>query len=92
MASQRTHVVFPSELLAQIDREVGPRGRSAFLAELAEKELRKRRLLAFLNDPEPAWKEENHPELADGAYAWVRSMRDADEARFERLIARRDAE
>jgi hypothetical protein len=38
----------------------------------------RRRLLQILSDPEPIWKDEDHPELAEGAAAWVRKMRDED--------------
>lgn len=75
MGSQRAHVVLPQELIEQIDALVGPRGRSAFLVETAQAEVRKRRLLAFLRSDEPAWKDEDHPELANGADAWIREMR-----------------
>ena len=33
------------------------------------------RLLAFLRSDEPAWKDEDHPELAQGTYQWVRALR-----------------
>jgi hypothetical protein len=75
MGTQRAHVVLPTELIAEIDSAVGPRGRSAFLAETARAELNKRKLLAFLRNDEPAWKDEDHPELKDGTAAWVRSLR-----------------
>ena len=88
MGLQRTHIVFPQELLEEIDREVGPRGRSAFLMELAKAELRKRQLLAFLRDPEPVMKDEDHPEFADGTQVWVRKLRDEGEARLRRIEER----
>lgn len=75
MGTQRAHIVLPQELLTEIDAVVGPRGRSAFLVETAQAELRRRRLLAFLANDEPAWKKENHPELAKGAAKWVRIVR-----------------
>ena len=75
MTSQRTHIVLPQELIAEIDAAVGPRGRSAFLVETARAELRRRRLLAFLRDEQPTWKEREHPELAAGAGAWVKRLR-----------------
>jgi hypothetical protein len=75
MGTQRAHVVLPTELIAEIDSAVGPRGRSAFLAETARAELNKRKLLAFLRSDEPAWKDEDHPELKDGTAAWVRRLR-----------------
>lgn len=75
MTTQRAHVVLPQDLLTEIDGLVGPRGRSAFLVETARAELQRRRLLAFLNSNEPAWRDEDHPELAAGAQAWVRALR-----------------
>jgi hypothetical protein len=82
MGSQRTHIILPQELIAEIDAVVGPRGRSAFLVETARAELRRRRLLAFLNDDQPAWTESNHPELAEGSAAWVKRLRDEGEKRI----------
>ena len=32
-------------------------------------------LLKFLNSEEPAWKDEDHAELKDGAAEWVRKLR-----------------
>jgi hypothetical protein len=68
MGSQRAHIVLPQDLIEEIDLIVGPRGRSAFLVETARAELR-RRLLTFLRDDQPAWKEKDHTELAAGAAA-----------------------
>ena len=48
MGTRRAHIVVPEQLLAEIDAEVGPRGRSAFLVETAQGELRRRPLLTFL--------------------------------------------
>ena len=79
MATTRTHVVLPQELLQGIDALVGKRGRSAFLAEVAAKELKRRELIALLSDPEPVWKTKDHPELKHGAAAWVSKMRKADD-------------
>jgi hypothetical protein len=53
-----------------------------------EAALRKKRLLEFLRDPEPAWKEEDHPELANGTYAWVRSLRQESEVRLRKIEER----
>ena len=80
MGLQRAHIVLPDDLLQEIDAAVGPRGRSAFLVDTARAELRRRRLLAFLKDEQPAWKDEDHPELAGGTVAWVRSLRHEGDA------------
>jgi hypothetical protein len=75
MGLQRTHIVLPQELVEEIDSLVGPRGRSAFLVETARAELRRRRLLTFLRDDQPAWKESDHPELSMGSGEWVNRLR-----------------
>lgn len=85
MGMHRAHIVLPDDLVKEIDAEVGPRGRSAFLVELARAELRRRKLLAFLRSDEPAWKDEDHPELANGSAAWVHDMRQASLQRLEKL-------
>jgi len=89
MGSKRAHIVIPEDLIEQIDALVGPRGRSAFLVETARAEVRKRALLAFLESKEPAWKDEDHPELAAmGTQAWLKSQRAPDEERLRRLHQR----
>jgi len=87
MDTQRTHLVLPVKLLAEIDSESGPRGRSAFVAEVVQAEINKRRLLAFLRSGVPAWKEEDHPEMAGpgGVEKWVRAIRDEGDRRVERV-------
>jgi len=82
MGSQRAHIVLPQELIEEIDSVVGPRGRSAFLVETARAELRRRRLLTFLRDDQPAWNESDHPELGAGSGAWVKRIRSESEKRI----------
>ena len=82
MATKRAHVVLPEELVTQIDRIVGSRGRSSFLAELARREHKRRHLLEVFKNEEPIWKEEDHPELKDGAADWVSKIRAESEGRF----------
>src|SRR3981081_661593 len=72
---RRAHILLPDDLLREIDSLVGPRGRSAFLVETARNEVRRHRLLPFLESKDPAWKDQDHPELADGARNWVRKLR-----------------
>jgi hypothetical protein len=82
----RTHVLLPEDLVREIDALVGPRGRSAFLVETARDAVRRKKLLEFLNSDEPAWKDEDHPELAEGAAEWVRKLRaESDRATRRRL-------
>jgi len=77
MAHQRAHIVLPEGLLREIDALVGHRKRSAFLAEVAEREVRRRRLLKVLSEDAPAWNPADHPEIeeAGGSAAWVKNLR-----------------
>ncbi len=88
MATSRAHIVLPPDLMEEIDAVVGPRGRSAFLVETAKAELRRRKLLAFLANDEPAWKDEDHPELAAGTAEWVRNIRSDSDERSRKLKQR----
>jgi hypothetical protein len=72
---KRAHVLLPEDLAREIDAIAGRRGRSAFLVKTAEEEVRRRKLLAFLESKEPAWRDEDHPELRRGSAAWVRKLR-----------------
>ena len=75
----RTHVILPDDVVAAIDELVGQRGRSSFLAEAAREAIKRRRLKLFLTSDEAAWKSADHPELAQGAGAYVRAMRQEGE-------------
>jgi hypothetical protein len=86
MATVRAHVVMPEKLAKEIDALVGPRGRSAFLVETAEKEVKRRKLLAILNSEKPIWREEDHPDIAEqGAATWVHNLRREQSSRQKRL-------
>ncbi len=88
MNVKRTHIVIPEHLANQIDTVVGKRGRSMFLVQAAEKELMRLRQLKALENTAGAWKDEDHPELKEGAAKWVEKMRREDEKRFKKVTAR----
>lgn len=70
-------VEFPSELIEEIDRIAGGDGKhAAYLLELAERQIKLHHQAQALKDVAGAWKAEDHPELADGAYAYIRSIRE----------------
>jgi len=89
-STKRAHVVLPGDLVREIDKIAGSRGRSAFLADLAKREIKRQQLLELFKRKEPIWRDEDHPELKDGAAAWVTKMRAADETRFQRIQKRRN--
>lgn len=82
---RRTHVVLPDDLLAEVDALVGPRGRSAFLTEVIQREIRRRKLLAAVRDARGSWKTEDHPELEGGSEVFVDGLRAENEARLKNL-------
>jgi hypothetical protein len=84
-STQRAHVVLPEDLVREIDKIAGSRGRSTFLADQARREIKRQQLLQLFKRKEPIWKDADHPELKDGAAAWVRKMRALDEVRFQRI-------
>ena len=88
--TRRAHVILPIDVVAGIDKLVGKRGRSAFLTELAQREIKLRHQREVLRETAGAWKSEDHPELAQGADAWIRQMRSLDNSRFEELERHRD--
>ena len=49
--------------------------RKRFIVDLAEREIRRREQRDALREAGGSWKDEEHPELADGADKWVREMR-----------------
>jgi Arc/MetJ-type ribon-helix-helix transcriptional regulator len=85
MNTKRTHVVLPADLVSQIDTLVGKRKRSRFLADLASREVKRLHLLKALKRAAGSWKDEDHPELKDGAAKWVEQLREEWEERFQRV-------
>ena len=84
----RTHVVIPKETVETIDRLVGRRGRSKFLAEAAEEKLRRLRLLraadkvagSLADVAIPGW------ESPEAVSEWVRSMRRAEQQHRDEVL------
>jgi hypothetical protein len=72
-----------------IDAVVGARGRSRFLVEAAERELRRLAQSRALENAAGAWKRKDHPELEKGAAAWVKSVRSEGERRIDGRAKRR---
>jgi hypothetical protein len=78
-------VPYPAEVIADIDKIVDHGKRTAFLVELAQREIKLARQASALRAAKGAWRSEDHPELVDGAAPWVRSLRQQSLQRFERI-------
>jgi hypothetical protein len=81
-------VPYPPEMIAEIDKIVTHGKRTAFLVELAEREIKLNRRRQALRAAKGAWKTKDHPELAGGAASWVREMRQESVKRFEKIQRR----
>jgi hypothetical protein len=73
MSSDRTtriNLTIPNSLLDELRRYVPPRERNQFIVSATEKELKRARLAAVLEDlqREPAWSVEDHPDLETRGY------------------------
>jgi len=88
MRTRRAHILLPEDLAREIDALAGNRGRSAFLVETAREEVRRRKLLHFLEEDAPAWRDKEHPELAKGTASFVRRLRNESEGRKGRRAKR----
>jgi hypothetical protein len=75
VVQKRAHVFLSEGLLTDIDQLFGKGKRSAFLTELAEREVRRQKQLRAVDAAAGCWKDEDHPELKNGAAAWVKSLR-----------------
>lgn len=88
MSTRRTHIVIPEPLVSEIDRLVGKRGRSEFLTQAAEKELRRLQQIKALEGASGAWRDKDHPELHDGTAKWVRAIRKENDRRLPKAAHR----
>jgi len=85
--NRRTHVVLSDQLVKEIDALVGSRQRSSFITQAVERELVRRRQLKAL-DQLVAWDEKDHPELKQGAGAYVRKLRREYDQRLQKVTGR----
>jgi metal-responsive CopG/Arc/MetJ family transcriptional regulator len=84
----RTHVVFPKELVGEVDRLVGRRKRSAFLTEAVMEKVRRERLGRALAATAGFLALEAHPEWAtpEAVSSWVRQQRMVDDEATARKL------
>ncbi len=73
----RTNLLLPADLVAEVDAVAGPRGRSRYVAEALERQLRRDRWWAAAQAAAGAWSAETHPQFATpgDVLEWVRASR-----------------
>ena len=75
MRKPRTLVPIPRHLGIAIDKVAGQKQRVAFIINLVERKSGATNSEVF-REAEGTWKDEDHPQLAEGADKWVREMRE----------------
>lgn len=82
MSQKRAHIVMPEELVSEIDKVAGRRGRSQFVVQAASRELSRQRMIRAIAQAAGSWKDKDHPELRHGASRHVAKMRRESESRL----------
>ena len=71
----RTNLLLPEDLVAEVDRFAGPRGRSRYVAEAIEQRLRRDRWWAAAQATAGAWKDHPLFPTDESVVEWVRAGR-----------------
>jgi hypothetical protein len=71
----RTNLLLPKELVDEVDRYAGPRGRSRYVAEALTERLRRDRLREVVLATAGAWRDHPLFPTSEAVVAWVRERR-----------------
>jgi hypothetical protein len=71
----RTNLLLPEDVVAEVDRFAGPRGRSRYVTDALRAKLKRDRLREVVEQTAGAWKD--HPDFptAESVVEWVRELR-----------------
>ena len=73
--AKQANFIIPEDILDDLRKNVARRQQSRFVAEALKKELKRLRLETAMEECFGAWKDEDHPELKEGAEKFVRKTR-----------------
>jgi hypothetical protein len=84
----KAHLVFPSEILEEVDKISGKRKRSLFIAQATREKIERERFVRTLEETKGAWSDKNHPELqtAVDMERYLKEKRQSYRARLKRSI------
>lgn len=87
MEKVKTHILFPAELLKDIDKTVGNRKRSRFIVHAAKEKLEELKLQKALEIAAGCWKDKNHPDLKtqEDIRAFLKKTREITDKRLKRF-------
>ena len=84
----KAHLVFPSEILEEVDKISGKRKRSLFIAQATREKIERERFVRTLEETKGAWNDKNHPELQtpEDMERYLKEKRQSYRARLKRGI------
>jgi len=62
----KAHLVFPLDVLKEVDQIAGKRKRSLFIVKATQEKLERERFLRTLDETKGAWTDKHHAELRTG--------------------------
>ena len=85
----KAHIILAGEILEEVDRIVGKRKRSLFIAEAIRERLERKRFLRVLEETKGTWTDKNHPDLRNSkdVEKYVRDKRQS----FAKTVTREPA-
>ncbi len=91
LARITTHVVLPTDLLDEVDVEIGDGSRSDFIAEAVERDLYRRETVRLAKELAGSLKDVDIPgwETPESTSRWVRNLREEWDRRLDELHADR---
>jgi len=72
---KQSNFLLPEDLIEELRRTVPKREQSRVVSEALRRELKRLKLQKALQTSFGAWKDEDHPELREGAESFVKAMR-----------------
>jgi hypothetical protein len=83
----KAHLVFPLNVLEEVDQIAGKRKRSLFIVKATEEKLERERFLKALNETGGAWSDKHHAGLrtARGMEQYLREKRSSYRKRLRRI-------
>jgi metal-responsive CopG/Arc/MetJ family transcriptional regulator len=84
----KAHLVFPQNILEEVDQIAGKRKRSLFIVKATQEKLQKERFLKTLDETKGAWSDKHHAELRTDRdmEKYLREKRSSYRKRLKKII------
>jgi len=86
MPTKQNIIKIPGQLAHELDRLAGVKRRTAYAVDVLWRDVRRNRQREALRLSAGVWKQEDHPELAQGGAAYVAQIRSEPDERFDSAL------